>query len=79
MEGMTNQSKSAVEREAIEERKLAETYLQCNNMAQAQKHLAQAAQLMSLVDDVDMGLNRHNNVGIRGGPSKIKGARAWNM
>ena len=27
---------------------------------------AQAAQLMSLVDEADMGLNAHNNVGQRG-------------
>jgi len=63
---LLNPTRSAVAREAIEERKLAETYLQCNNIAEAQRHLSQAAQLMSLVDEADMGLNAHNNVGQRG-------------
>jgi len=73
---LKNPSRSAVAREAIEERKLAEMYLQCNNMSEAQRHLAQAAQLMSLAEeDVDMGMNAHKNVGQRGHPSKIKGPR----
>ena len=38
---LANPTRSAVAREAIEERKLAETYLQCNNMGEAQRHLAQ--------------------------------------
>jgi len=68
-------SQSAVAKEAIEERKLGEMYLQCNNIAEAQRHLAQASQLMRLAEDVDLGLNQHKNVGQRGFPSKIKGPR----
>merc|ERR1712159_574322 len=61
--------RSAVAREAIEERKLGEMYLQCNNYKEAKRHLAQASQLMSLAEDSELGLNAHSNVGQRGYPS----------
>lgn len=53
---LTNPTRSAVAREAIEERKLAETYLQCNNMMEAQRHLAQVEASSSFIraDDQTM-------------------------
>merc|ERR1711934_673133 len=40
----------AAHKEAIQERKVAEMYLQCNNHREAQKHLSQSARLFALAD-----------------------------
>lgn len=51
--GLVVDTKQAILREAVQERKVGETFLQCGNHRSAQKHLSQSARLFQLAQEAD--------------------------
>jgi len=64
--------KQAAEREAAEERKVAEMYLQVHNHKQAQKHLSQSARLLQMAATMDQQDGDNSRAGNSGPVSRLQ-------